>query len=55
MWGDDVVRKISNILPRNSLIAIYKTFVRPHLDYGNVLYDQHFIAEQILLNILIFY
>ena len=34
------IRKLSKILPRNSLITIHKSFVRPHLDYGDVLYDQ---------------
>ena len=34
------IRKLSKILRRNSLITIYKSFVRPHLDYGDVLYDQ---------------
>ena len=28
------------LLPRFSLLAIYKSFVRSHLDYGNVIYDQ---------------
>ena len=27
-------------LPRFSLLTIYKSFVRPHLDYGDVIYDQ---------------
>ena len=27
-------------LPRHSLITIYKALVRPHLDYGDILYDQ---------------
>ena len=40
MQGVGVIRKLSKILPRNSLIAIYKSFVRLHLDYGDVLYDQ---------------
>ena len=42
MHGVGVVSKIklSKILPRNSLITIYKLFVRPHLDYGDVFYDQ---------------
>ena len=29
-------------LPRQALITIYKAFVRPHIDYGDVLYDQAF-------------
>ena len=32
------------MLPRAALITIYKSFVRPNLDYGNVLYDQAFNA-----------
>ena len=30
----------NNILPRNALLTICKSFVRPHLDYGNIVYDQ---------------
>ena len=35
-----VIKKINIILPRSSLITIYKLFIRPHLDYGDVIYDQ---------------
>ena len=31
--------KLQNILPLAALIATYKTFDRPHLDYGISLYD----------------
>ena len=34
--------KVSNLLPRQALVTIYKAFVRPHLDYVDVLYDQVF-------------
>ena len=34
-----LLRKLSNSLPRQALITIYKAFVRPHLDYGDVLYE----------------
>ena len=37
-----LLRKLSNLLPRQALVIIYKAFVRPHLDYGDVLYDQAF-------------
>ena len=40
MKGIGVIKKLSNMLPRHSLITIYKVFVRPHLDYGDRLYDQ---------------
>ena len=35
-----IIEKLSNVLPRDSLITIYKSFVRSHLDYGCVVYNQ---------------
>ena len=32
--------KLSNVLPAYSLITIYNSFVRPHLDYDDILYGQ---------------
>ena len=37
-----LLRKFQQILPRQSLIAIYKSFIRPHLDYGDIVYDRAF-------------
>ena len=37
MQGASIIRKLGKILPRNSLITIYKSFVKLHLDYGNIL------------------
>ena len=34
--------KFQLILPRHSLIKIYKTFIRPHQNYGDVIYDRAF-------------
>ena len=34
-----LLRKLQNLLPRTALIKIYKAFVRPHLDYGDILYN----------------
>ena len=34
------MKKISLTLSRNSLLTIYKTFVRPILDYANIIYDK---------------
>ena len=36
-----LLRKLQQILPRQSLIKIYK-FTRPHLDYGNIVYYRAF-------------
>ena len=32
--------KFQSVLPRSSLLTIYKTFIRSHLDYADVGYDQ---------------
>ena len=31
------------MLPRITLVTIYKAFVRPYLDYGDILYDKAFV------------
>ena len=38
--GITILRKLCNVLPKYSLIAIYKFFIRPHLDYGAIIFDQ---------------
>ena len=35
-----LLRKLHNILPRPALLTIYNSFIRPLLDYGDILYDQ---------------
>ena len=40
-----LIHKFQPILPRYSLLTIYKTFVRPHLDYGNMIYDHTYNAS----------
>ena len=30
------------MLPREALLTIYKSFIRPHFDYGDVIYDQSY-------------
>ena len=39
MKGICVIQKLNKTL-RHSLITIYKSFMRPHLDYGDKTYDQ---------------
>ena len=38
--GINFIRKMNLPLPPSSLLTIYKSFVRPHLDYGDVICDQ---------------
>ena len=38
--GIAVIKKLQHISPRKSLITIYKAFLRPLLDYGDIIYDQ---------------
>ena len=40
-----LIRKSQPIFQRFSLLTIYKTFVRPHLDYGDMIYDQTYNAS----------
>ena len=35
-----LIRRLSVCLPRKALLTIYECFVRPHLDYGDILYDK---------------
>ena len=37
-----LLRKLQNNLPRTPLITIYKSFIKPLLDYGDILYNQTF-------------
>ena len=39
--GVGLLRKLQTILPRNSLLTIYKSFIKPLLYYADVIYDQH--------------
>ena len=35
-----LLRKLEAFLPRPSLVTVYRAFVRPHLVYGDIIYDQ---------------
>ena len=37
-----LLHKFLNFLPRISLLTIYKSFIRRHLHYGDIIYDQSF-------------
>ena len=38
--GIDIIKKLQSKLPRNALLTIYKFFIRPQLDYADILFDQ---------------
>ena len=38
----DIICKLQNVLPRSALLTIYKSFIRPHLDHGDIIYDKAF-------------
>ena len=40
-----LLRKLHNTLPRLPLLTIYKSFIRPHLDYSDVIYYQAYTAS----------
>ena len=40
-----LLRKLNNRLPQSSTSAIYKSFSRPHFDYGDVIFDIVYISS----------
>ena len=47
-----ILQKIQNTPPRSSLLIISKPFIRPYLDYGDIIYDQANNAYNVALAIL---
>lgn len=35
-----MIRKFQLVLPNSALLTIYQSFVRPHLECGDVIYEQ---------------
>ena len=35
-----IIKRLSANFPRHALLRIYKSFIRPHLDYGDSIYDK---------------
>ena len=35
-----IIKKLSISFPRNALLRIYKSFIRPHLDYADIIHDK---------------
>ena len=40
--GIAMLCKLQSVLPREAFLTIYKSFIRPHFDYGDVIYDQSY-------------
>ena len=38
--GIAILHKLKIALPREALLTVYKSFIRPHSDYGDVIYGQ---------------
>ena len=38
--GIGMLNKLSNCLPRHSLVTLHKTFIRTYLDYVDIIYDK---------------
>ena len=36
----DLLQKLQATLPQTSLLTVYMSFIKPHLNYGDVVYDQ---------------
>ena len=34
-----MINRLYDYLPRHTLVNIYKAFIRQHLDYGDIIYD----------------
>ena len=39
-FGVGKIKRLRDMLPQSSFINIYKSFIRSHIDYGDVIYDQ---------------
>ena len=37
-----LIRKLQQLLPTAALLTIYKSFLRSHLDYGDLIYGREF-------------
>ena len=35
-----LIKRLSNKLPRDTILRIYKSFVRSHLDFSDIVYDK---------------
>ena len=43
--GLGIIKSLLNIFPRNSLLTIYKSFIRPNLNYCDFIYEQQWVDD----------
>ena len=43
------LHNLQNLLPRNALITIRKSFIRPHIDYRDIIHDQTYLLLSLSL------
>ena len=48
--GIGLLRNLSNKLPRQALVTIYNVFTRPHLDYGDIVYNKLNKNHELFIN-----
>ena len=36
----NVMKTLNNLLPRQALLTFYESFIKPNLDYGDIIYNQ---------------
>ena len=41
----EILQKLQNTIPRSSLLTIYKSFIRPDLNYSIIIYGQAYNAS----------
>ena len=42
-----IIQRLSVNIPRDALLRIYKSFIRPHLDYGEIMYSTNLITSHL--------
>ena len=47
----EIIEKLFISFPRNALLRIYKSFIRPHLDYADIIYDKQTMRHLKTFNI----
>ena len=40
-----LLRKLQVFLTRQSLVTVFKAFIRPHLEYGDIIYNKSFYQK----------